>query len=88
MISVFGVVMSIWDRDYYVEHTLRKMGILGDKEKLGPNEAGPFNINFRDKKRELRQRRAGWIRLVLVVLVAAGLAGGLFVVAVTLLDRR
>lgn len=80
--------MSIQDRDWYAREVLRKMGVRANGEPDPPNEAGPFNINFRDKKRELQERRVGWIRLVLVVLVAAGLAGGLFVVAVTLFGRR
>ena len=80
--------MSIWDRDYYAEHTLRKMGILEDREKLRRNDAGPFNINLRHRQQERRDAGFAWSRFVLLVLVAAGVAAGLFVLLVKTIGSR
>lgn len=80
--------MSLLDRDYYVEHTLRKIGILGAKEKLMPNDAGPFNINLRHERQKRLDLGFAWSRLVLLILVAAGVGGGLFVYLVKTISSR
>ena len=80
--------MSIQDREYYAREVLKKMGVIDRAEAEPRRDAGPFNINLRHKQQERRDLGFAWSRFVLLILVAAGAAGGLFVYLVKTISSR
>lgn len=62
----YALFMGMLDRDYFVERTLKRMGLMDEGDTLTPRPRKP-------------DHSAAWVRLLGVVVGAAALAALLFV---------